>query len=76
MRRWYLSLTLLGVGGLGALLLSDKGRAALRGMLRKFEEAPDKLLELNGTFQSELDRIQAALDRIADSLGLYPELGR
>ncbi len=76
MRRWYVSLVLLGVGGVGALLLSDKGRAALRGMLRKFEEAPDKLLELNDTFQAELDRIQAALDRVADSLDLHPELGR
>jgi len=76
MRRWYVPLTVLGLGGVGALLLTERGRAALRTLLERFQQAPDKLLEMNDTFQSELDRIQAALDRIADSIDPHPELGR
>ncbi len=75
MRRWYVPLTLLGLGSIGALLLSERGRSALRAIFERFEQAPDRLLELNNTFQGELDRIQAALDQIAESLDLHPELG-
>jgi hypothetical protein len=76
MRRWYLPLTVLGLGGVGAFLLSDRGRTALRAIFERFQDAPDGLLELNDTLQSELDRIQAALDQIAESLDPHPELGR
>ena len=76
MRRWYVPLTVLGLGSIGAFLLSERGRSALRAIFERFEQAPDRLLELNDTFQSELDRIQAALDRIAESLDLHPEPGR
>lgn len=76
MRRWYLPLTVLGLGGLGALLLSERGRNALREIFERFQEAPDRLLELNDTLQSELDRIQSALDQIAESLDPHPELGQ
>jgi len=76
MRRWYVPLTVLGVGGIGALLLSDRGRAALRSLFDHFfEEAPERLSDLNETIQSELDRIQAALDQIAESVEPRPELG-
>jgi hypothetical protein len=34
------------------------------------------LLEFNHNLQSDLDRIQAALDRIADSLDPHLEAGR
>ena len=76
MRRWYVPLTVLGVGGIGALLLSERGRAALRALFERFEEAPESLLDLNDTIQNELDRIQSALDQIAESLEPRPELGR
>ena len=76
MRRWYLPLTVLGLGGIGAFLLSERGRTALRGILERFQQAPDRLLEWNDTVQDELDRIQAALDRIADSLDPHPQPGR
>lgn len=75
MRRWYVPLTLLGLGSIGALLMSERGRAALRTLFEHFHEAPEKLLEMNDTLQAELDHIQAALDQIADSLDLNPELG-
>lgn len=75
MRRWYVPLTLLGLGSIGALLMSERGRAVLRALFERFQEAPEKLLEMNDTLQSELDHIQAALDQIAESLDLNPELG-
>ena len=75
MRRWYVPLTVLGLGGVGALLLSGRGRSALRKVLEKFWEAPDRLLEWNDSLQGELDNIQQALDRIAESLDPHPELG-
>ena len=75
MRRWYVPLTVLGLGGIGAFLLSERGRTALRAVSQRFQQAPDRLLELNDNLQSDLDRIQAALDRIADSLDPHPEPG-
>lgn len=76
MRRWYVPLTVLGFGSIGAFLLSERGRTVLRAVFERFQQAPDQLLELNDNLQSELDRIQATLDRIADSLDPHPELGQ
>ena len=75
MRRWYVPITVLGLGGIGAFLLSERGRTTLRAISQRFRQAPDRLLELNHNLQSDLDRIQAALDRIADSLDPHPEAG-
>jgi len=76
MRRWYLSMTVIGLSGIGALLLTERGRATLHKVLEKFWEAPDRLLEWNDNLQSELDRIQVALDQIAETIDPRPELGR
>jgi hypothetical protein len=76
MRRWYVPLTVLGLGGIGALLLTERGRASLRALLERFQQAPDKLLEMNDTLQSEMDRIQDALDQIAEAIDPHPEPGR
>jgi hypothetical protein len=76
MRRWYVPLTVLGLGGIGALLLSERGRSAVRSIFDRFQQAPDRLQEFNDTLEGELDRIQAALDQIADSLDPHPELGQ
>jgi len=76
MRRWYVPLTVLGLGSIGAFLLSERGRSKLRGLMENFQSAPDRWLEWNESAQGELDRIQAALDRIAESLDPRPEMGR
>jgi hypothetical protein len=77
MRRWYLPLTVIGLGGIGAFLLSPRGRAVLRDLLEKFQQAPDRLLEdWNDNFENELERIQLALNQIAESLDPNPELGQ
>lgn len=75
MRRWYLPLTVIGLSGVGAFLLSERGRATLHKLLEKFWDAPDRLLDWEGSLDNELDRIQAALDTIAESLEPRPELG-
>ncbi len=76
MRRWYVPLTVLGLGNIGAFLLSERGRTTLRAMFEDFREAPDRWLEWNESAQNELDRIQAALNRIAESLELRSQLGQ
>lgn len=76
MRRWYVPLTMLGLGSIGAFLLSERGRNSLRAMSENFDETPQRSLEWNDSAQSELDRIQAALNHIAESLELRTELGQ
>ncbi len=68
MRRWYVPLTMLGLGSVGAYLLSERGRIRLRQWLAYFKGTPDRWLQWNESAQDELLRIQATLDRIAESL--------
>jgi hypothetical protein len=63
MSRWYVPLTMLGLGSVGAFLLSERERKSLSATS---ENCDDR--EWNASAQSELDRIQAALSRIAESL--------
>ena len=68
MRKWTMPLTLLGLGGIGYLILSERGQQALRWMAENVSRGPDKFLEWNETAQRELDRIQVALNDVADSM--------
>ncbi len=68
MRKWYLPLTVLGLGGIGAALLSQRGRKLVGSVFDRTPQAPSKFIEWNDTAQSELTRIQEALDRIAEHL--------
>lgn len=68
MRKWYLPLTVLGLGGIGLLLLTDSGRERLRWLGANLHRAPDALLGWNERAQREIDRIQVALNRVAESL--------
>jgi hypothetical protein len=76
MRRWFLPLTVVGLGGVGAFLLSERGREALRELWERFQGSPEGWPDLNDNVQSELDRIQAALDRVAESIDPRPQLGQ
>jgi hypothetical protein len=69
MRKAYVPLTVLGLGGLSFLLLSRRGREILRWAAANLPRGPEKLLEWNEAAQRELDKIQIALNRVADSLG-------
>lgn len=68
MRKVFVPLTVLGVGGLGWLFLTERGHSALRWIGDRLEEGPERLLEWNEVAQRELDRIQVALNRVAQSL--------
>jgi len=76
MRKWYVPLTVLGLGGIGILLLSERGREAMRWLSDRLEQAPERLGQWNDTAQQELDYIQEALNRIAESIEPHPELGQ
>jgi hypothetical protein len=76
MRKWFVPLTVLGVGGIGAFFLTDKGKETLRRWRAKFDEAPERWEEWNENAQVELERIQTALNQIAESLGPRGEMGR
>jgi hypothetical protein len=68
MRKWYVPVTVIGLSGLGLLVLSNRGRHAVRWLFDNMHRAPNALLEWNETAQRELDRIQTALNRVAQSL--------
>ncbi len=68
MSKWYVSLTIAGIGGLGLLFLTERGRYALRWLSENVRFAPERIAEWNDAAQRELDRIQLALDRVAESL--------
>ncbi len=68
MRKIYVPLTLLGLGGLGWLFLTERGQKALRWVGENVQRGPARLLEWNEVAQRELDRIQVALNRVAESL--------
>jgi hypothetical protein len=67
---------MLGLGGIGAFLLSERGRNTLRAVFEDDGETPERWREWNENVQSELDRIQFALNRIAESLEPRTELGQ
>lgn len=68
LRNWYVPLAVLGVFGLGVLLISDRGRHAIRLLAAKFEDAPNALHDLNRALQDEVERLQAVVNQIAESL--------
>jgi len=68
MRRWYFPVTVLGLAGLGALILTQRGRQGFRWLAENFEKAPDTWLQRNEATQRELERLRAAVNRLADSL--------
>jgi len=75
MRKWYLPMTVMGLGGLGVLLFTDRGRKVIRWAVDNLPHARARLEEWNEAAQRELDRIQIALNRVADSLDSLDSLG-
>jgi hypothetical protein len=76
MRRWYVPLTVLGLGSISAFLLSERGRNAVREIFQNFRASPDRWQDWNDSLDSELERIQTALNQIAEGLEPHPDLGR
>jgi len=76
MRKWYLPMTVMGLGGLGVLLFTDRGRKAIRWAVDNLPHAQAQLEDWNEAAQRELDRIQVALNRVADSLDSLGQTAR
>jgi hypothetical protein len=76
MRRWYVPLTVLGLGGLGVLIGTERGRSALRRASDLFEDAPERLAEWNNTIEQEMANIQEAVDSIASVIAPGPSRAR
>ena len=68
MKKWILPATVLGMGTLGLLVLSDQGLEVIRWAVRRINEAPARFEEWNEAAQRELDRLQKALNEMAASL--------
>lgn len=75
MRKWYIPLTVAGLGGLGVFLFSDSGRKALRWIAQYIRWNSEGLLEWNEAAEAELQRVQNALSKLAESLQPRRELG-
>jgi hypothetical protein len=76
MRKWFVALAVLGVGGVSAFMLTDKGRETLRQWLAYLQDGPERWDEWNEAAQEELEQIRSALNQIAQSLEPQGELGR
>jgi len=68
MRKWYVPATLLGIGGLGVLFLTERGQRFLTWLTEQVPSTPEGLQAWNEAAQQELERIQATLDRMAESM--------
>jgi DNA-binding PadR family transcriptional regulator len=73
MRKWLAGVAVIAAGGVGAFLLTEKGQESLRRWLSAW--GSDCADAWNEGAQLELERIQAALNRIAQSLEPGGELG-
>jgi hypothetical protein len=71
MSRWYVPLTLLGLGGLGVVLTSDRGRGILNRAADFLEDLPENYSGWQDYTEREIATIQSAVDEIAASLGAF-----
>lgn len=68
MRKWYVPLTMLGLGGLGLLFVSERGQQAVRWLLDEFETGAEEFAGFHGGVDRELERIESALSEIEAEL--------
>ena len=66
MRKFYVPLTVVGLAGLGLLLVSEAGQQAIDWLAENW--TPRRLDEWNEAAQRELDKLETALDQVAESL--------
>jgi hypothetical protein len=69
MSKWYLPLTVLGLGSLGVLFGTEKGREALSRAMDLLDRFPDAYSDWVEQTETEIANIQSAVDEIAQSLG-------
>ena len=67
-RKWTIPLTFLGLGGLGAMLLSERGRKLIRSMAERLGATPGQLAVWNHSAQEELDHIEHEVEKLEQTL--------
>jgi hypothetical protein len=70
-RKWTMRMTFIGLGGLGAMLFSERGRKMIRSAARHLDATPGRLAAWNDAAQEELDHIQHAVVELEQSLGTH-----
>ena len=68
-RKWTLRLTFAGLGGLGAMLFTERGRKLIRSGAERVRATPGRVAAWNGSAQEELNHIQQAVKELEQSLG-------
>lgn len=69
---WKIPLTLAGLGGVGAMLFSSRGRKLIRSAAARFSATPERLMAWNDSAKDELNHIQQAVKELEQSLGTHP----
>jgi hypothetical protein len=75
MRKWYVPLTIAGIGGLGVFLFTESGRRTLRWVGQYIRWNSEGFLEWNESAEAELQKIQDAVSALAEALQPRTELG-
>jgi hypothetical protein len=70
-RKWSIPLAFVGLGGLGAILFSERGRKLIHSAAMRFQAAPGRLLAWNNSAQQELNYIQQEVRELEQSLGTH-----
>lgn len=70
-RKWTMRMMFIGLGGLGAMLVSERGRRMLQSAAKHFNSTPGRLAAWNDAAQKELDHIQHAVIELEESLGTH-----
>ena len=66
MRKWYVPLTMLGLGGLGLLFVTERGQEAVRSLLESLAEPAPAGFDPH--VDTELAQIESALEEIEAQL--------
>lgn len=70
-RSWTIPLTFAGLGGLGAMLLSGRGRKRMRFAEERLRASPGRLAAWDDCAQTELDDIQRAVKELTRAVGTH-----
>lgn len=71
LRKWSVPLAFVGLGGLGAMLFSERGRKLIHAAAERLHATSGQLLAWNDSAQEELDHIQQAVKEVEQSLGTH-----
>ena len=75
MRKWWMTAAVVGASGVGAFLLTEKGKESLRRLRARLEADTAADSGWDDSARQELERIQGALNRLAESLEPHGQMG-